>query len=80
MLTRTRLTLALAGALFLAAIAYVGFANELFKDAVSPLHRFILLTGFILGAGCVSRWLMVQDVKRNLERIKRARSNRGNGS
>lgn len=79
MLTRTRLTLALTGALFLAAMAYVGFANELLKDTVSPLHRVILLTGFIVGAGCVSRWLIVQDEKRNLKRIKRARSNRGSG-
>ena len=80
MVSRTQLTIVLAGAVFLAACAYVGYVNEFLKDVVSPIHRFVLLTGFILGAGCVSRWIMAQDLKRNLKRIKRARSNRTNGS
>ena len=77
MVSRTQLTLVLAGAVFLAACAYAGYVNELLRDAVSPVHRVILLIGFILGAGCISRWLMAQDLKRNMERIKRTRSNRG---
>lgn len=80
MFSRTRLTLALAGALFLAACAYVGYANEILKNAVSSVDRAILMMGFLLGAGAVSRWIMVLDIKRNMRRIKRARSNRGNGS
>ncbi|WP_336980536.1 hypothetical protein [Altererythrobacter fulvus] len=55
----------------------MGYIYDLLEDAVHPAHLVILLVGFILGAGCISRWLMAQDLKRNLERIKRARSNRG---
>ena len=73
---QTRLTLALAGALFLAACVYVSHANELLKEAVSPLHRVILIVGFVLGAGAVSRWIMVFDIKRNMAKIKRLKSNK----
>ena len=80
MITLSRLMIALAGALFLAACAYVGYANELLKDAVSPWHRAVLMVGFLLGATAVSRWIMVVDIKRNMRRIRRARSKRGNVS
>jgi len=76
MFSRPRITVALAGAIFLAACAYAGYANELLKDAISPLHRVVIFIGFILGAGCVSRWLMVQEIKRNMSRIRRARLER----
>lgn len=68
--------LALAGAVFLAGCAYVGYANELLKEAMPPLHRAILMIGFILGAGATSRWIMVLDIKRNMAKIKRIRSGR----
>jgi len=67
---------ALAGTVFLACCAYVGYVNELLKDAVPPLHRAILMIGFILGAGATSRWIMALDIKRNMAKIKRIRSNR----
>ena len=75
-MSRTRLTTALAGVLFLAACAYVGYANELLKEAVSPLHRVILIIGFLLGAGALSRWIMTHDIKRNMAKTKRLRSDR----
>lgn len=78
MISHTRLALALAGAVFLAACLYVGYANELLKEAVSPWHRVTLLVGFLLGAGAVSRWIMILDVQRNMKRIRRARAMRAN--
>lgn len=68
--------LVLAGAIFLAGCAYVGYANELLKEAIPPLHRAIIMIGFILGAGAASRWIMVLDIKRNMAKIERIRSNR----
>ena len=67
---------ALAGAVFLAGCGYVGYTNELLKGAISPVHRFILMTGFLLGSVCVSRWIMTLDIKRNIAKIKRLRSDR----
>ncbi len=68
---------ALSGAVFLAALGYAGYANELLKDSVSAVHRVVLIVGFIVGAGAVSRWIMVVDIKRNMRRIKYTRSTRG---
>ena len=75
-MSRSRFTLALAWASFLAACAYVGYANELLKGAISPWHRAILMMGFLVGAGAVSRWIVVRDIKRNMANIRRARANR----
>ena len=72
--------LAFSGGVFIAACAYVGYANELLKSLVSPWHRVVLLCGFLLGAGAVSRSIMALDLKRNIKRIKRARAARGNDS
>ena len=80
MISRTKFTFALSGALFLAACAYVGYANEIMKNVVPALHRVILLIGFIIGAGFVSRWIMEQDYKRNMRRIRQARTSRKNSS
>jgi hypothetical protein len=79
MISRTKLTLALAGGMFLAACVYVGYANELLKDVISPWNRVTLLCGFLLGAGAASRCIMALDLRRNMKRIKRARAARGNG-
>ncbi len=76
MVSRSQLKSVLAGIVFLAGCAYVGYANELLKEAIPPLHRAILMIGFILGAGAASRWIMVLDIKRNMTKIKRIRSNR----
>lgn len=76
MISRTKLTIASAGAVFFASLLYAGYANELLKGAVSGVHRAILIIGFILGAGAVSRWIMEQDYKRIMTRIRRARANR----
>lgn len=76
MVSRTHLTVALAGALFLAACAYVGYANELLKAAVAPSHRVVLIIGFILGAGAVSRWILTLNIKRTMGKIKRLRAGR----
>jgi len=76
MISRTKLTVAFAGAVFFASLVYAGYANELLKGAVSGLHRLILIVGFIAGAGAASRWIMKQDYKRNIKRIKRARESR----
>lgn len=76
MISRTMLTVAFAVTVFFGSLVYVGYANELLKGAVSDLHRAILLIGFIVGAGAVSRWIMEQDYKRNIRRIKQARGSR----
>jgi hypothetical protein len=78
MISRTQLALALAGAVFLGACVYVGYANELLKGLVPPWHRVTLLVGFLLGAGAVSRWIMVLDLRRNMKRIRQARAKRPN--
>lgn len=57
--------------MFLAGCAYVGYVNELLKNTIPPLHRAILMIGFILGTGAASRWIMVLDIKRNMAKIKR---------
>lgn len=80
MITRTHLMLGLAGAVFIAACIYVGYANEILKGLVSPWHRVALLCGFLLGAGAVSRWIMALDLQRNMRRIRRARAKRANGN
>jgi 4-hydroxybenzoate polyprenyltransferase len=79
MISRTKLTIAFAGTVFFASLAYAGYASELLKGAVSESHRAILIIGFILGAGAVSRWIMEQDYKRSIRRIKQARANRKGG-
>ncbi|MDP3907757.1 hypothetical protein [Novosphingobium sp.] len=76
MISRTKLTIAFAGAVFFTSLAYAGYANELLKGAVSAPHRAILITGFILGASAVTRWMMEQDYKRNIRLIKQARASR----
>jgi hypothetical protein len=76
MISRTKLTIAFAGTVFFASLIYAGYANELLKDAVSAPHRTVLIIGFIVGAGAVSRWIMEQDYKRNIRRIKQARASR----
>ena len=76
MFSVTKFMVALSGAVFLGALGYAGYANELLKDAVSAMHRVVLIGGFIVGAGAVSRWVMVVDIKRNMRRIKSARSAR----
>jgi len=63
----------------LASLAYAGYASELLKGAVSEPDRAVLIIGFILGAGAVSRWIMEQDYKRNIRRIKQARANQKGG-
>lgn len=77
MFSVTKFMLALSVAVFLGALVYAGYANELLKDAVSAVHRVVLMVGIIVGAGAVSRWIMEVDIKRNTRRIKRARSGRG---
>ena len=76
MASRSHLTLVLAGAVFLAGCAYVGYANELLKSAIPPLHRVILTIGFITGVGAAARWIVGIDITRNMAKIKRIRSNR----
>ena len=76
MISRTKLTFAFARAVFFASLVYAGYANEMLKGAVSGLHRVILIVGFIGGTGAVSRWIMEQDYKRNIKRIKRGRASR----
>ncbi len=78
MISRTQLTVALAGLVFVAGCLYAGYANELLNGVVSPLHRAALLCGFLLGAGAGSRWIMALDLRRNMKRIKRARAARSN--
>jgi hypothetical protein len=78
MVSRSQLMSVLAGAVFLAGCAYVGYANELLKEAIPPLHRAILMIGFILGAGAASRWIMVLDIKRNMTKIKRIPNRKSN--
>jgi len=79
MISRTKLTVAFAGTVFFASLVYAGYANELLKGAVSAPHRATLIIGFILGAGAVSRWIVEQDYKRNIRRIKQARASRNGG-
>ncbi|MEP7351177.1 MAG: hypothetical protein ABI668_14655 [Sphingorhabdus sp.] len=77
MFSVTKLMIALSGAVFLGACLYAGYANELLKDTVSAVHRGVLMSGFIIGAGTLSRWIMSIDIKRNMSKIMRARSGRG---
>ena len=79
MISRTKLSIAFAGSVFFASMVYAGYASELLKGAISEPHRVILISGFILGAGAVSRWIMEQDYRRNLRRIKQARASRKGG-
>lgn len=74
MLWRTKLKIALSVAVILGACWYAGYASELLKGAVSTAHRVILISGFIFGAGALSRRIMEVDIKRDLRRIKRART------
>lgn len=78
MFSQTKIVALLSGTVFLAACLYVGYANELLKNAVSPTHRVILLVGFLLGAVAIPRWIMGLDIQRNMRRIRRARSERLN--
>jgi uncharacterized membrane protein required for colicin V production len=72
MISRTKLMVGLAGGVFVAACFYVGYANELLKGIISPWNRAALLSGFLLGAGAVSRWIVALDLQRNMKRINRA--------
>jgi hypothetical protein len=57
MLTIPRLIAVAAIALFLAACAYVGYVSELLKGTIAEPHRAIVMIGFLIGAGAISRWL-----------------------
>jgi len=59
-----RLIAASAVAVFLGACAYVGYINEQLKVAIAPWHRGVLMVGFIIGAGAVSRYLLEVATKR----------------
>jgi hypothetical protein len=57
MFTGTKLIAASAWILFLGALVYVGYVNELLKGALAPWHRAAIMIGFIVGAGAVSRYI-----------------------
>ena len=63
---------AAAVALFLGALIYVGYVNELLKGAISPWHRAVIIIGFIIGAGAASRYVATLSDRR-LARRRRAR-------
>lgn len=69
---------ALSWAVFIAGCAYVGFVTEMLKGALPDTHRVVLSLGFILGAAALSRWIMMLDIRRNMKKIRRARSRREN--
>lgn len=57
MLDGPRMIAAAAVALFLSALFYVGYVNELLKGAISPPHRAVIVIGFIIGAAAASRYI-----------------------
>jgi hypothetical protein len=63
MLLPRMLTIA-AVALLLLGLVYAGYVNELLKGAIAPWHRGVLVVGFIIGAGAVSRELTTVALKR----------------
>lgn len=52
-----RLRAVLAVVVFLLACVFAGFANEQAKQVLTSFDCVVLLIGFILGAGTVSRWI-----------------------
>ena len=76
MFSITKLMVALSWAVFLAGCAYVGFVSEMLKGVLPDAHRVVLSVGFILGAAALSRWIMAFDNRRNMRKIRRARSQR----
>ncbi|MEE4205589.1 MAG: hypothetical protein V2I39_04830 [Erythrobacter sp.] len=52
-----RLRAVLAVLAFLIACLFAGFANEQVKQSLTSFDRVVLLIGFIIGAGAVSRWI-----------------------
>ena len=74
MFSRTRITVVFASAAFLAGCAYAGYVNELLKGVIAPVHRFLVISGFIIGTGTLSRWIIGAETKRLLKKIRRLRS------
>ena len=74
MLIVPRLITLAAIALFLFACAYVGYINEQLKGAVADPHRAIVMIGFIIGAGAISKHLSLVAMKsyRKVARQRRA--------
>ena len=48
----------LAFIVFLLAMAFVGYINEGLKGQIAEIDRAVLMVGFVVGAGAISRWIV----------------------
>jgi hypothetical protein len=65
MVIAPRLRAMAAVAVFLIACAYAGYVNGLLKGAIADLHRGAIVSGFIVGAGMICKYLSLLGIKRD---------------